>query len=153
MRDIVIQQAAVIMNRNDELSRVPASRSSKGEAVCDLRLSELQNRKQQLYENLVLGAITPEGYKTQKTVIDIEIGHQQQVHDAICVQNEKSAPSAATVKAARVALDTEMLSQELVDMLIEKILIFPGGRVEIVWKVSGFAYGMPDPAQNVFVAI
>ncbi len=150
--EVIFRQAAVILNRNDELSRVPASRSSKGEAVCDLWLNELQNRKQQLYENLVLGTTTPEEYKAQKAAIDIEIGHQQQVHDAICVQNEKSAPSAATVKAARAALDTEMLSQELVDMLIEKILIFPGGRVEIVWKVSGFAYGMPDPVQNSFVA-
>jgi site-specific DNA recombinase len=150
--EVIFQQAAVILNRNDELSRVPASRSVKGEAECDHRLNELQNRKQQLYENLVLGTTTPEEYKAQKAAINIEIGHQQQVHDAICVQNEKSAPSAASVKAARAALDAEMLSPELVDMLIEKILIFPGGRVEIVWKVSGFAYGMPDPELESFVA-
>ena len=141
------------MNRNDELSMVPASRSSKGEVECVHRLNELQNRKQQLYENLVLGAITPEEYKTQKAVIDIEMDRQQQVNDAIRMQNEKSAPSAASVKAARAALETMVMSQELVDMLIERVLIFPGNRIEIVWKVAGFAYSMPEPELESFVAI
>lgn len=150
--DIIIQQAALVLSRHDELSRVPASRSHRGEAECDLRLRELQNRKQQLYENLVLGAITPEEYKAPKAAIDLEIGHQQQVHDAVCMQNEKSAPCAASVEAARAALDAEILSSELVDMLIEKVLVFPGNRIEIVWKVSGFAHGMVESKQNAFVA-
>ena len=153
MSEVIFRQAAVILNRNDELSMVPASRSSKGEVECVHRLNELQNRKQQLYENLVLGTTTPEEYKSQKAAIDIEIGHQQQVHDAICMQNEKNAPSPASVKAARSALDARVLSSELVDMLIEKVFIFPGNRVEIVWKVSGFAYGTPDPERRSFVAI
>ena len=71
---------------------------------------------------------------------------------AIC-ENEKNAPSAASVEAARAALDAEMLSLELVDMLIERVLIFPGNRIEIVWKVAGFAYSMPEPELESFVAI
>ncbi|MDL2217612.1 recombinase family protein [Christensenellaceae bacterium OttesenSCG-928-M15] len=151
--EVIFQQAAVILNRNDELSRIPASRNSKGESECDFRLNELQRKKQQLYENLVLGTTTPEEYKSQKVAIDIEIGHQQQVHDAICMQNEKNAPSAVSVKAARAALDARVLSSELVDILIERVLIFPNNKIEIVWKVSGFAYGMPDPERRSFVAI
>ena len=84
---------------------------------------------------------------------DFEIGQQEQVNDAIRIQNEKNAPSAASVEAARAALDAEMLSLELVDMLIERVLIFPGNRIELLWKVSGFAYGMAESAQNAFVAI
>lgn len=152
VRNIVLRQAALVLGRHDALSRVPASRSFKGEAECNLRLRELQNRKQQLYENLVLGAITPEEYKKQKTAIDFEIGQQEQVNDAIRIQNEKNAPSAASVEAARAALDAEMLSLELVDMLIERVLIFPGNLIEIVWKVAGFAYGMARLEKNAFVA-
>jgi hypothetical protein len=130
----------------------PARCGSKGEAEYNLRLSELQSKRQQLYENLVLGAITPEEYKKQKTAIDFEIGQQEQVNDAIRMQNEKSAPSAASVEAARAALDAKTLSPGLVDILIEKILIFPGNRIEVVWKVSGFAHGMVEPELESFVA-
>ena len=31
------------------------------------------------------------------------------------------------------------LSRELADLLIEKVLIFPGNCVEIVWKTMGFS--------------
>lgn len=153
VRDIVLQQAALVLGRHDMWGTDPARCGSKGEAECDLRLSELQGKKQQLYENLVLGEITPDDYKAKKAAIDIEIGHQQQVNDAIRIQNEKSVPSVASVEAAREALDARMLSPELVDMLIERVLIFPGNRIEILWKVSGFAYGMAESAQNAFVAI
>ena len=152
VRNIVLRQAALVLGRHDALSRVPASRSFKGEAECNLRLRELQNKKLQFYENLVLGAITPEEYKKQKTAIDFEIGQQEQVNDAIRMQNEKSAPGAASVEAARAALDAKTLSPGLVDILIEKILIFPGNRIEVVWKVSGFAHGMVEPELESFVA-
>ena len=56
------------------------------------------------------------------------------------------------MEAARAALDAEMLSLELVDMLIERVLIFPGNLIEIVWKVAGFAYGMARLEKNAFVA-
>lgn len=152
VRDIVLQQAALVLRRHDMRGTYPARCGSKGEAECNLRLSELQSKKQQLYENLVLGAITPVEYKKQKTAIDFEIGRQQQVNDAIRMQNEKNVPSAASVEAARATLEAEMLSPGMVNILIEKILIFPGNRIEVVWKVSGFAHGMVEPELESFVA-
>ncbi len=31
------------------------------------------------------------------------------------------------------------MTQELVDILIDKILVFPGDRIEVKWKLPGFA--------------
>lgn len=56
----------------------------------------------------------------------------------ICVQEEKTAPSAASIKAAREALESETLTQELGDQLIDKVLVYPDNRIEIQWRVSSF---------------
>ncbi len=149
---IIFSQAAIIISKHDVQGMSFTGSGSKGQLECEYRLEELQTRKQQLYENLVLGASTPEEYKAQKAAIDMEMDRQRQVYSAVLVRNEKSAPSAASVKAARAALDTKVLSQELVDMLIEKVLIYSGNRIEFIWKISGFAYGMPDLERESFVA-
>lgn len=139
VREVIIRQANVVLSRHDEQNANPCWRGSKGQVECESRIEELQAKKQGLYENLVLGDTTPEEYRTQKSAVNLELERQRQICEAICEQNEKNAPSTASVKAARAALDAKILTQELVNLLIDKVLVFPDDRVEIAWKVSSFA--------------
>jgi hypothetical protein len=101
-------------------------------------LQELQDEKQRLYESLVLGDIRPEEYKERKAALDADLARQRDVYEVICEQEEKTAPSAASIKAAREALESDELGQELVDLLIDKVLVHPDNRIEIQWMVSSF---------------
>lgn len=101
-------------------------------------MQTLQDEKQQLYESLVLGDIRPEEYKGRKTALDSDLARQRDVYEVICEQEEKTAPSAASIKAAREALESDELGQELVDLLIDKVLVHPNNRIEIQWRVSSF---------------
>lgn len=44
-----------------------------------------------------------------------------------------------TANYAKTALNKTASEHEIVDMLINKIHVFPNFHLEIIWKVSGFA--------------
>ena len=135
MRESVIRQAKIVLSAAQDGDR---SYCSKRQLECRSRLQELQDEKQQLYESLVLGDIRSEEYKERKTALDADLARQRDVYEVICNQEEKIAPSAASIKAAREALESGELEQELVDLLIDKVLVYPDNRIEIQWRVSSF---------------
>ncbi len=135
VREAVVRQSKIVLNLDQDDMR---SYRSKRQLDSEQRLQELQNEKQRLYESLVLGDIQPEEYKEQKKALDAALDRHRDVHGVICEQAEKNAPSAAIIKAAREAIQSDELERELADLLIEKILVYPDNRIEIQWKVSGF---------------
>ena len=60
----------------------------------------------------------------------------------LIAENEKLAVATAAndniLMAAKSAVGEKTLTRQLVDMLITKVSVFPGGRIEIDWKVAGF---------------
>ena len=75
-----------------------------------------------LYEQFVLGEISPDDYKTAKTEL------------AAASNRAKPAHNNDLRKIAGDALKAKKLTQPLVEGLIEKVNIYPGGRVEIIGK-------------------
>lgn len=75
------------------------------------------------------------------------------MYEVICEQEEKTAPSAASIKAAREALESDELGQELVYLLIDKVLVYPDNRIEIQRKVSGFGSLASTDANDSCVVI
>ncbi|MCL2672523.1 MAG: recombinase family protein, partial [Clostridiales bacterium] len=102
-------------------------------------IENLQIERQRLYESVVLGDISREEYKVQKSAVDAELARAQQMLGVIRVQYDKRESNTTAVDAARKVLKEESLIRELVSMLIDKILIYPDKRVEIMWKLAGFA--------------
>ena len=101
----------------------------------------------------MLGDIQPEEYKKRKTALDADLTQQREVYEVIREQEEKAAPRAASVKAAREALDADKLGQELADLLIDKVLVYPDNRIEIQWGASGFGCIDAAGADDLWVAI
>jgi len=48
--------------------------------------------------------------------------------------------------AAKEVFQKRILTQEIVDLLIDRVLVYPDNRMEIVWKISGFTDSMPQEA-------
>ncbi len=104
----------------------------------DRQISALNDRKRRLYERLILGELTIEGYKTEKMPIDAELTRLGQIHAALATELEKLAQDGQRKKLASQVCAENAQTPALVDLLIDKVLIFPGERVEIKWKVADF---------------
>ena len=100
----------------------------------EAQIEKLQNDKRKLYELLVLGYICKNEYSLQKAAIDAELAQLLRVHKANSDANKKNTPGESIVQAAKKAWETNTLTQELVDLLIEKVFVYPDNRVEIKWK-------------------
>ena len=56
------------------------------------------------------------------------------------IQIDAKTQSART-KLAQEVVETGKLTAELVDSLIDKVYIYPGNRVEILWNMQDFCLG------------
>lgn len=101
-------------------------------------IERLQSEKQRLYELLVTGSVCPDQYKAQKAVIGNELANAKQVQTTILNESKKNASNVETVEVAKKALVAGELSETLVDLLVDKVAIYPDNSVEIIWKLSGF---------------
>ena len=136
VRNIINNQSKLVLEAVDSQS---IDQRSVREIDCENNMAELRNEKQQLYERFVIGDISREEYAAHKSALDAELERLGHIYTAISDYNKKAAPDKTSIEAAKAALRTNMLTQELVGSLIDRILIFPDNRIEMVWKVSGFA--------------
>ena len=83
-----------------------------------------------------------EDYKTQKAAFDSELDRLREIHSRLKIQTsqmqvEEKEKSVRT-KLAREVSGAEGLTAGLADALIDRVYVYPGNRVEIVWKVKDF---------------
>lgn len=145
VRDVILRQARTILG-----SHKSDAQSYTDDSKYKMQVGSLLNEKQRLYELLVLGEVTSDEYTAQKTSVDAKIERLQKLRRSIQIQTIEDV---ASLKAAKEALEQSNFTQELVDLLIEKVLVHPGYKIEIVWKVSGFADCLSNQAQVYNVAV
>jgi hypothetical protein len=97
-------------------------------------ISVCRKEKQTLYEKFIGGEISADDYKTAKVAQNVEIARLNQAHTAL----KKAAAAHKTDKQLNelmeVSLRENVLSRELVELLIDGVRFFPGGQVEVVWN-------------------
>lgn len=145
----ILQQAKLVLAASE--CRPVDSRPTR-QVECESNMEELRNEKQSLYERFVLGEISRDEYAAKKVSLDSELDRMCHVLAAILDHHEKNAPDTTSIEAARAALKSNILTRELVELLIDRILILPDNRIEIEWNVSGFANHMPDKQSDFCVA-
>ena len=81
-------------------------------------------------------------YKASKTEVEVELNRLNNVNSSLASENEiLSAVNASNENLARIAesiSNEKSLTHQIVDMLISRVLVFPGDKVEIEWRVSAF---------------
>ena len=135
VRELIDKQAKLVLEVVDSYS---IDQRPVRQIECENNMDGLRNEKRQLYERFVIGDISREEYAARKSALDTELERLGHIYTAISDHNEKTAPDKTSIEAANAALRTNMLTQELVGLLIDRILIFPNNRIEIVWKIAGF---------------
>ncbi len=112
------------------------------EAEHEKKLLALQDSKRQLYEQYVLGEIDLETYKARKEEFDAALVKEKNIHTAIAAQTKK----AQSVYEAKVKRDeiiqeidkSDSLTKSLADLLIKKVYVFSGNRIEIEYATQDF---------------
>ena len=86
--------------------------------------------------------ISLEDYTSQKAAVDRELEHLRELHTALKARtlqmqmDEKT--KSARYKLAQEVVEAGKLTAGLVDSLIDKIFVYPGNQVEILWKMKDF---------------
>lgn len=108
----------------------------------DRQIQDLQDKKRVLYEQLLLQEISMEEYKSQKAAINVELNRIKQLHAVLAAQTTQmrmdSEAKSARKKLAQDITGSGRLTTGLVDTLIDRIYIYPGNQVEIIWKIKDF---------------
>ncbi len=104
------------------------------------QLEKLLDSKLELYEQYQLKEITLEEYKAQKTACDEHILQVKNTYAALVAQAKKKQEVQSQQRERQIvqqAMQTEDgLTVELVELLIERVNVFPDKRIEIVYTVK-----------------
>ena len=140
--EIINKQAQVILNTDGlgQAENLPFHIEQQSEY--EKRIELCREEKRKLYEGLILGTVNAEAYKAEKTVIDTELNRLNRAFDSL--KAETAVMIAAKTsddelrRLAEAASSESKLSKALVDLLINKVYVYPGNRVEIDWTVADF---------------
>lgn len=104
------------------------------------QIEALEDSKQSLFEQYIMGEIDVGNYKSQKASYDAAILKAKNARAAIAAQAKKKKEEqnrqSSRTEIAKAITDAEGLTPELVSLLIEKVYIFPDKRIEIAYKVT-----------------
>ena len=104
------------------------------------QIEALEDSKQSLFEQYIMGEIDVETYKSEKAACDAVILKAKNAYAAIAAQEKKKqeekARQSSRTEVAKAITNAEGLTLELVNLLIEKVYVFPDKRIEIAYKVQ-----------------
>lgn len=112
----------------------------KQSADYEQQLSGLQERKMRLYERYVSGELDADTYKQEKAAVDVVILQTKNACDAILTQakreQERHEEQVQRSQIVREISTAEGLTQELADLLIDRVYVYPDGHLDLCYKVT-----------------
>jgi DNA invertase Pin-like site-specific DNA recombinase len=140
---LITKNAGIILKQQTNGGKQNANEEQKlvlaNECVNDQQVKSYQNQKRLLYEKMILQEITIQEYRAQKEALD---GKQNRIEILSSKGKNTYDTSENTLKSAQIVVKQSVLTKELMDLLIEKVWVYPDHRIEIEWKDSGFALEM-----------
>ena len=100
------------------------------------KIADFQEQKRCLYEQFVRGEISIEDYREHKAVLDGELDRLRQTLAVIRAQASQSQAEQDRGLLPQKVREAGRLTVELAGMLIDRVYVFPDGRVEPNWKVG-----------------
>jgi DNA invertase Pin-like site-specific DNA recombinase len=141
---VIRKQAEVILASGDaaELRKV----GDNGRRIADFEkeVAKCVEERQRAYEQFVTRAIDRDTYLALKTDCAERI---DRLNNQIAVSRQAERDRQSGVKTAALAkevISESLTPRELVETLIDKVLVFPGDRLEIQWRVADFSMIVAD---------
>ena len=140
--DILLKQAEIIFAMKETTDISHLQFDLKRQDSYSIQIDDMKKQKVRLYENLMLKEISLDEYKKKKAIIDAKLTDITNTFNTIA-QNNKNTLSTKEEKEKRLLLAEKItaqksLTKELVDLLIEKVNVYPNNQIEILWKSKDF---------------
>lgn len=122
-------------------------------ASVKLRLNALKKKRAGLYESYVEGILNEEEYAFAKQTYEEQYEALNRLLDEAVERRERFlasiSPDNKWLTMMRGAAGTTGLTQELVDAIIEKVLVYGGGRIEVVFNYNDVFYAMLECVEQI----
>ena len=106
------------------------------------RTEKIKEQKMALYERYILREISLVEYRQRKADIDKELERLEQAYAELSKQAAQMQMAQNTKNASRKLaeqiVNTGSLNANLTDAVIERVYVFPGNRIDVVWKMKDF---------------
>jgi hypothetical protein len=139
---IISKQAQLILNVDNLNAISELSLKTEQQSEYAKQIDEINEEKRRLYEQFVLRGIDADEYKASKAILDGELLRLTQFHDTVSKETAKLAETKSaeneTKKIAETVSMEKTLTSSIVDLLIERVLVYPGNKIEIKWKFADF---------------
>ena len=142
MYEIICKQAQIILNM-DDLSQLSNTELQSAElSEYEKRITSLNAKKRQLYEDWLMQVIDKATYQERKAVLDEELNRITRIKSSLAASVIQSKANQMKKDNARELAETVVnsgsLTSTLAEALIEKVYVYPGNQVEIIWKTKDF---------------
>ena len=122
-------------------------------ASVKLRLNALKKKRAGLYESYVEGILNEEEYAFAKQTYEEQYEALNRLLDEAVERRERFlasiSPDNKWLTMMRGAAGMTGLTQELVDAMIEKVLVYGGGRIEVVFNYNDVFYAMLECVEQI----
>jgi len=140
--EVINTQAQIILGIDRLGDTTDLSVKIEQQAEYEKKLNRLNDEKCDLYERYVLRKTDAAAYKKDKAAIDAEVMHLTQTlnnlkTDAAILSAAKASDDELR-ELADATLGSDKLTRPLVDLLIDKVYVYPGNHIEILWKCTNF---------------
>ena len=141
VRKVITKQAKAVLGIDKLSDTAELEIGVIKQSEAELQIGLCNDKKRSLYERFVMGGLTSEAYKVEKTTLETEI---DRLTRSLALLKTEAKPQEYNLQAITAdALKGKKLTFPLVEALIEKILVYPvsangDSRVEIEWKIADF---------------
>lgn len=122
-------------------------------ASVKLRLNALKKKRAGLYENYAEGILNEEEYAFAKQTYEEQYEALNRLLDEAVERRERFlasiSPDNKWLTMMRGVAGMTGLTQELVDAIIEKVLVYGGGRIEVVLNYNDVFYAMLECVEQI----
>ncbi len=140
--ELICKQAQIILSM-DDLSQLSNTELQSAElSEYEKRITNLNSKKRQLYEDWLMQVIDKATYLERKAVLDEELNRLTRIKSSLAATvNQTKANQMKQNNARELAgtvVNSGSLTSTLAEALIEKVYVYPGNQVEIIWKTKDF---------------
>ena len=122
-------------------------------ASVKLRLNALKKKRAGLYESYVEGILNEEEYAFAKQTYEEQYEALNRLLDEAVERRERFlesiSPDNKWLTMMRGVAGMTGLTQEIVDAIIEKVLVYGGGRIEVVFNYNDVFYAMLECVEQI----
>ena len=122
-------------------------------ASVKLRLNALKKKRTGLYESYVEGILNEEEYAFAKQTYEEQYEALNRLLDEAVERRERFlesiSPDNKWLTMMRGVAGMTGLTQEVVDAIIEKVLVYGGGRIEVVFNYNDVFYAMLECVEQI----